>query len=161
MEMLHMDEFIKLLDPGLDYISHEIIGDTIVIRVASNQEEAVCPYCGCTSTKTHSVYERSFQDLPIMGMKTRIIISNRKMFCPNPDCSHTTFAETFRFIKPKAKKSNRLLDKIVDVSLNVSSLNASDILKNGIADVGKSTICNLLKKRYTPDRERKGHESMY
>ncbi len=36
-----MDEFIKLLDPSLDYISHEIIGDTIFIRVASNKEEAV------------------------------------------------------------------------------------------------------------------------
>ena len=147
-----MDEFIKFLDPSLDYISHEVIGDTIVIRVGSNKEEAVCPYCGCTSAKKHSVYERSFQDLPIMGMKSKIILSNRKMFCANPECSHTTFAEVFPFIKPKAKKSNRLLEKIVDVSLNVSSLNASDILKNGIADVGKSTICNLLKKRYTPDR---------
>lgn len=147
-----MDEFIKLLDPSLDYISHEITGDTIVIRVASNKEEAVCPYCGCASSKKHSVYERSFQDLPIMGMKSKIIISNRKMFCTNPECNHTTFAETFRFLKPKAKKSNRLLDKIVDVSLNVSSLNASDLLKNGIADVGKSTICSLLKKRNTPDR---------
>lgn len=147
-----MDEFIKLLDPSLDYIGHEMNGDTIVIRVASNKEEVVCPYCGCTSTKKHSAYERSFQDLPIMGMKCKIIISNRKMFCTNPECSHTTFAETFPFIKPKAKKSNRLLEKIVDVSLNVSSLNASDILKNGIADVGKSTICNLLKKRHTSDR---------
>ena len=49
----------------------------------------------------------------------------------------------------QTKQSNRLLDKIIDVSLNVSLVNASDILKNGIADVGKSTICNLLKKRYT------------
>lgn len=145
-----MDEFIKLLDTNLDYIYHEIIGDTIVIHVASNKKEVICPYCGCTSSKKHSVYKRSFQDLPVMGMKSRIILSNRKMFCTNPECSHTTFAETFSFIKPKAKKSNRLLDKIIDVSLNVSSLNAADILKNGIADVGKSTICNLLKKRYTP-----------
>ena len=147
-----MDEFIKLLDPSLDYVSHEIIGDTIVITVASNKEEAVCPYCGHASSKKHSVYERSFQDLPIMGMKSKIIINNRKMFCTNPNCGHTTFAETFPFIKPKAKKSNRLLEKIVDVSLSVSSLTASGILRNGIADVGKSTICNLLKKRYTPTR---------
>lgn len=48
--------------------------------------------------------------------------------------------------KTKSEKSNRLLDRIVDVSLNVSSLNATHILKNGIADVEKSTICNLLKK---------------
>lgn len=156
-----MDEFIKLLDPNLDYISHEIKGDTILIQVVSNNKEAVCPYCGCVSSKKHSVYERSFQDLPIMGMKSRIILKNRKMFCSNPECCHTTFAETFNFIEPKAKKSNRLLEKIVDVSLNVSSVNASDLLKNGIADVGKSTICNLLKKRYPYSRQGKNNESMH
>lgn len=37
-------------------------------------------------------------------------------------------------------------NQIIDVSLNTSSLSASDILKDGIADVWKSTICNLLKK---------------
>ena len=141
-----MDEFIKLLDPELDYIGHELLDDTIIIRVVSNRKELLCPYCGNSSSKRHSAYERSFQDLPIMG---------RKMFCLNPECKHTTFAETFDFIKPKAKKSNRLLDKIVDVSLNVSSVNAADILRDGIADVGKSTICNLLKKRYSRTWQRK------
>lgn len=41
------------------------------------------------------------------------------------------------------------LMKIIDVSLSTSSVNAADILRDGIADVGKSTICNLLKKRYS------------
>ena len=68
------------------------------------------------------------------------------MFCLNPECNHTTFAEPFDFIKTKAKKSNRILDKIIDISLSVSSVNASDTLKNGIVDVGKSTICNLLEQ---------------
>ena len=145
-----MDEFIKLLDPSLDYISHEIVGYTIFIRVASNKGDVVCPYCGHASSKRHSAYERSFQDLPVMGMKSRVIIENRKMFCTNPECSHRTFAEAFSFISPKAKKSDQLLEKIINVSLNVSSVNAADMLKDGIADVGKSTICNLLKKRYTP-----------
>ena len=156
-----MDEFIKLLDPALNYVSHEIKDDTIIIRVSSNRDTAVCPFCGVSSSKKHSSYERSFQDLPIMGKKTKIIINNRKMFCVNAECSHTTFAETFDLIEPKAKKSNRLLDKIIDVSLNVSSLNASDILKDGIADVGKSTICNLLKKRYTPSGQRSHHKNLY
>lgn len=34
---------MKLLDPALDYISHEIIKDTISIRMESNKEEAMCP----------------------------------------------------------------------------------------------------------------------
>jgi len=142
-----MDELIKLLDEHLDYVSHEISDDTITIHVISNREEAACPYCGFMSSKTHSTYERSLQDLPIMGMKTWIVIKNRKLFCLNPDCNHTTFAETFDFLPSKGKKSKRLLDKIVDVSLGVSSVDASIILKNGIVDVGKSTICNLLKKK--------------
>ena len=36
MEKAHMDEFIKLLDSALDYIEHELLDDTIIIRVASN-----------------------------------------------------------------------------------------------------------------------------
>lgn len=144
-----MKEFIRMLDEHLDYIRHETVGDTIYIYVKSNREEAVCPYCGTPSFKRHSSYERRFQDLPIMGKKTKFILNNRKMFCVNPDCNHTTFAEKFDFLEPKSKKTRRLLDKIVDISLSVSSLTAADMLKDGIADVGKSTICNLLKKRYT------------
>lgn len=144
-----MDELIKLLDKNLNYVKHEIVEDTIFITVVSNRTAVTCPYCGCNSTKVHSTYKRSFQDLPIMGMKTWIEINNRKMFCLNPDCSHTTFAETFDCLPSKGKKTKRLLDKIVDVSLGLSSIAAASVLKDGIVDVGKSTICNLLKKKYS------------
>lgn len=145
-----MDEFIKMLDENLDYLRHEILSDTVIIHVTSNRKEVQCPYCGGISNKIHSTYERSFQDLPIMGKKCKLVINNRKMFCTNPNCRHTTFAEKFDFLLPKGKKTKRLLDKIVDVSLSTSSVAAADILKDGIVNVGKSTICNLLKKRYTP-----------
>ena len=48
------------------------------------------PYCGHASSKRHSAYERSFQDLPVMGMKS----------------------------------------KTINVSLNVSSVNAANMLKD-------------------------------
>ena len=144
-----MDEFIKGLDPHLDYLEHKITDDEVIIYVASNRKECRCPYCGSTSMRVHSCYEKSFQDLPIMGKKTKMIMENRKFFCDNPDCGFTTFAERFDFLAQKGKKTKRLIEKIVDVSLNTSSINASRTLKDGIADVGKSTICNLLKKRYT------------
>ena len=147
-----MDEFLKLLDKHLEYVSHEIIDDTIFINVVSNREEVICPFCGKPSTKVHSHYKRSFQDLPIQGNKVRVILDNRKMFCNNPDCNHTTFAENFDFMAPKAKKTKRLEDEIINISMNVSSLTATDILRNSVANVGKSTICNLLKKRYSNNR---------
>lgn len=144
-----MDEIVKLLDKNLEYIIHKIIRDTIYINVLSNRDTITCPYCGSPSSKVHSRYERSFQDLPIQGKKVRIILNNRKMFCNNPDCNHTTFAESFDFLKFKAKKTKRLENEIINISMNVSSLTATDFLKESVADVGKSTICNLLKKRST------------
>ena len=140
---LTMDELIKLLDKNLDYIRHEIRDDFMYIFVESNRDSFECPHCGCSSSKVHSRYERSFQDLPIQGFKVMIVLSHKKFFCKNPECSHTTFIETFSFIKHKAKKTIRLEDEIVRLSTNVSSVAASKILKKQIANVGKSTICNL------------------
>ncbi len=147
-----MDEIIKLLDPALNYINYKIEEDVMYIYVESNRESFECPHCGKPSTKIHSRYERSFQDLPIQGYKVMIVLTNRKFFCKNLECPNTTFIETYSFIKHKAKKTTRLEDEIVRISTNVSSVAASKILKNQIADVGKSTICNLLKKRNTSDR---------
>lgn len=142
-----MDELIKLLDSNLCYIRHELIDDTFYIYVESKQVGVVCPFCKSISTRVHSVYERTFQDLPMQGKKVIIILSKRKMFCDNPKCSHTTFAERYSFIGEKAKKTKRLEDEIIRVSLNCSSVAASKILKKSVVDVGKSTICNLLKKK--------------
>jgi len=69
------------------------------------------------------------------------------MFCDNPICERTTFAESFAFIGHKSKKTNRLQDEIFSVSNNMSSVAAQRLLRNGVANVSKSTICLLLKKR--------------
>ncbi|PEB52876.1 hypothetical protein CON65_14515 [Bacillus pseudomycoides] len=130
-----MNDVVKLLDENLRYISHEIIEDTLFIRVASEKLSLTCPSCSITSTKVHSRYERTFHDLPIQGKKVVYVINNRK-----------TFAEQFLFLPYKAKKSTRLEQEIMKIAKNVSLLVAEKILNRGIAKVGKSTICNLLKK---------------
>ena len=84
--------------------------------------------------------KKVFRILPIMGKKTKVITENRKFFCDNPDCTFTTFAERFDFLEQNGKKTKRLIDKIIDISLNISFAAASRTLKDGIAEVGKSTI---------------------
>jgi transposase len=149
-----MDEFIKLLDKDLKYLHHKIIDDNIYIYVVSTRNEVQCPFCGQMTTQTHSTYERSFQDLPIQGKKVKIIIRNRKMFCKNPECNHTTFAERFTWLANKSKKTQRLEDEIVRLSLNCSSTAAARFLRKNTVAVGKSTVCNLLKKRETFSKQK-------
>jgi superfamily I DNA and RNA helicase len=97
--------------------------------------------------KLHALKKRSFSDLPMQTKKVNFIINNRKMLCINPDCNHKTFAETFECISHKAKKTKRLENEIINVSINVSSITASRILSENVTNVGKSTICNLFKKK--------------
>lgn len=40
-----MDNFIKLLDKNLNFISYEIINDSIYIHAISNRHEVICPFC--------------------------------------------------------------------------------------------------------------------
>ena len=75
-----MDELIKILDKNLTYLNHEILEDTIYIKVTSSRESFVCPSCKKESTKIHSHYTKTFQDLPIQDKKVIIILDNRKFF---------------------------------------------------------------------------------
>lgn len=148
-----MDEIIKMLDESLDYISHELIDDTLYINVKSNRDSLPCPLCGEKSSKVHSRYKKSFQDLPIQGKKVIIVIKNKNMFCVNSSCNQYTFSETFNFIDQKKKKTKRLIDEIIRVSLTQSSLSAAKYLSETTVEIKKSSICNYLKKNSSHKQE--------
>lgn len=141
-----MDELIKLLDENLHYDGHKIQGDELFIRVGSLREIANCPYCGQPSWQIHSCKMRTLKDLPMQGKKVKLFLEQKKYFCKNGACEKKTFTERFAFFKPNATKTNRLQEEILRVSLTQSSVEASRYLRSSVAAVGKSTICNLLKK---------------
>ena len=80
------------------------------------------------------------------GKKVILLVDTRKMRCMNPDCSHKTFSEKHPFVTAKSKKTNRLIQNILYTSSQLSSLNASKLLKSENITVCKSSICDLLKK---------------
>lgn len=142
-----MEELITLLDENLVCTSTDISAGFIRFSVTSTRKECLCPSCQQASSRVHSRYSRSFQDLPIQDKKVVITLSNRKMFCDNASCHRTTFAETFPFLDNKAKKTRRLKETILEVSLTQSSVSAAAYLSQHVVDVKKSTICNYQKKK--------------
>jgi len=142
-----MDELVKMLDKNLDYLNHEVEKDTMKIHVASNREVVTCPYCHAKTTKVHSTYSKSFQDLPMPCKKVLLLLENRKMFCHNADCSKKTFAERFDFLDFKSKKTNRLITHIQETALHCSSVATSTTLKRNVVDISHTTVLNLFKKR--------------
>lgn len=146
-----MEELVKMIDDVLEYEKHEMKSDRIIIHVKSIRSEVECPFCGEKSSKVHSVYNRRFEDLPIGCKKVQVVIKNKKYFCRNADCSNTTFAETFEFLPYNGRRSKRLTEEIIRVSREVSSVTASELLRKSVTNVGKSTICELLKKSRDKD----------
>jgi len=146
MEVAAMEELIRALDENLYYDFYEIQGEELWIYVNSSREKANCPYCGQPSEQVHSRRVRTLKDLPIQGKKVKILLEQKKYFCKNKECAKKTFAERFTFFEPKATKTNRLQKEILQVALTQSSVAASRYLRSSVAAVGKSTICNLLKK---------------
>lgn len=141
-----MEELIGLLSEELRYTGHAVKDGIITIYVESMQKESLCPYCGAASSKVHSRYVRKLQDLPIQGRKVTLCLANRKYFCKNESCGRKTFAEQFSFYESKATKTRRLQEEIKRISMTQSAVSASKYLRSSVADVGKSTICALLKK---------------
>jgi transposase len=142
-----MKDLIKLLDENLVCLDHQMYDEHFEIFVCSSRESVLCPFCGHVSSRIHSTYHRRFQDLPIQGKKVHIDLHNRKYFCSNSECKYTTFAEPFHFIQPKAKKTNRLIDVIMAVSIETSSVTASKLLSDEVVTISKTAVCNLLKKK--------------
>ena len=63
----------------------------------------------------------------------------------NLDCSHKTFSEKHPFVAAKSQKTDRLIQNILYTSSQLSSLNASKLLRSENISVCKSSICDLLK----------------
>ncbi len=126
-----MDEFIKLLHKDYELVQYQMKDKAIIFHIQSSGKELACPFCGSKSMRTHFVYEREIQDLPIQEKKVILLVIARKMFCGNPQRQHTTFAAAHPFAVPKAQKTNRLVKNILHTSEQLSSLNASKLFKSG------------------------------
>jgi transposase len=141
-----MEELVRRLDENLRFDEYKICGDQIYVHVRSKRDKAKCPYCGYVSQSIHSRKVRTLKDLPIQGMKVKLQLAQKKYFYKNEDCGITTFAESFDFYEPKATKTKRLQEEIMRAAMTQSSVSASRYLRKHVADVGKSTICNMIKK---------------
>ena len=141
-----MDEFIKLLNPAYKLIQYRIKENKVIFHIASTIKELECPFCGSKTSKVHSVYQREIQDLPMQGKKVILLVDTRKLRCMNPECYHKIFSEKHPFVAAKSQKTDRLIQTILYTSSQLSSLNASKLLKSENISVCKSSICDLLKK---------------
>ncbi|CAD5902963.1 hypothetical protein [Carnobacterium maltaromaticum] len=132
------------IDPDLEYLHSELINEKIVIHVKSKRTQFCCPQCKYPSDKAHMTYPKNFDDLPIQGKKVEMNIKNKNYFCVNIKCPSKTFSETFSCINSYAKKTVRLEENILALSMEMSSVSAANYLNKQNISLSKSSICRRL-----------------
>lgn len=88
-----MKQMINILDEDLEYVDQERLYGEDLIYVKSKISNGICPYCGQESGRTHSTYDKRLLNFMVGNKEVRVILMNRKLFCDNAACSHTTFAQ--------------------------------------------------------------------
>jgi transposase len=87
----------------------------LLISAQSCCPSADCPACHQASSRIHSFYHRSPQDLPISGQRVRLKLRVRRFRCLNPQCPKTTFAERLPKVVPFASRQTTRLSTLVKV----------------------------------------------
>ena len=104
------------LPEGLEMTAINETAEELLIHVTSHRSSSPCPQCAMPSSAIHSSYRRRPRDLPCTGRPIRLVLTVRKFFCRNPDCSRKVFAERLPdFIEVSSRLTKRLRTSVQDI----------------------------------------------
>ena len=105
---------ISILLPAISLFhinSVQLIDNRITLEISTIRPTSICPTCQSLSTRIHSHYERNIADLPVAGYQVIFILTIRRFFCDNRDCSRQTFTERLpAIVAHYARKTKRLAE---------------------------------------------------
>jgi transposase len=91
-----------------------VAADELTLVLASAQTQVRCPVCGQPTTRVHSRYMRSLQDLPWGQRRVRLHVQVHRFFCANPVCARRIFTEPLADLaEPYARRTTRLREALL------------------------------------------------
>jgi transposase len=126
-----------------DIVEHE---SEIIIKLKSQTHRSICPSCGAEARTYHGTYTRTVQDLPILGKKVKLKITEYEYICENIECGVVSFTENYGgFLSPHERMTTRCADLIRVIALETSCEGASRICRELGITVSGDTIIKMLR----------------
>src|SRR5512135_1238434 len=134
------------LPDGLEITSVSDSAEEVLVRVTSQRSSSPCPQCATPSSAIHSSYCRHPRDLPCVGRPIRLVLTVRKFFCRNPNCSRKVFTERLPdFIEASSRLTKRLRTSVQEIGFATGGKGGerlSDKLGIPISEV--TILCSLF-----------------
>jgi transposase len=113
----HLDKLIEWLVPASEGLRMQqllVASDGLTLVLASTRAEACCPLCGQATTRVHSRYQRTLQDLPWGHLHVCLRVQVHRFFCQNAGCARQIFTEPLPELAERyARRTNRLREALL------------------------------------------------
>lgn len=119
--------------------------------VASTQTTASCPVCRSLSSRVHSRYQRTLQDLTLAQYRLTLQLKVRKFFCLNSVCIRRIFTERVpQIANPWSRKTVRLVQRLQSIGLALGGSAGTHLVHQLGYQACGSTLLNHLKQLPLP-----------
>jgi transposase len=99
---------------AVDVESVVVEGGVLVVAATTRDGPAACTGCEQVSHWAHSAYIRHVADEAVGGGPVRIDLRVRRLYCENPGCAKTTFAEQVPGLTRRYQRRTLALQRVVD-----------------------------------------------
>jgi transposase len=130
-----------------------VVGAVVQIRASTRDGPVACPGCGLLSARIHSRYQRRLSDTAIAGREMLVVLRVRRLFCANPDCTKTTFAEQVPGLATRYARRTVALDHVLGaVALALGGRAGQRLSQHLAALVSRMTLLRMVRALPDPDR---------
>nr|WP_157964547.1 transposase family protein [Exiguobacterium flavidum] len=113
-------------------------------RLSSNG--ASCPRCGCHSSRRHSLYTRTWMDVPEGAMPVSVRLALPKWFCDEKGCAQSVFAERLEWLPSYNRRSSRLDSQIRALAFSMSALQTERVCSQFGIRISHDAVLRLVYK---------------
>ncbi|WP_233520264.1 ISL3 family transposase [Prauserella sp. PE36] len=128
-------------------------GRTVRIDARTSETPTACPGCGTVSGRVHSRYDRRLSDTAAAGQEVLIRLTVRRLFCDNPECTKTTFAEQSPELAGRYARRTTILERMLcAVALALGGRAGARLTRHLAASVSRMTLLRIVRGLSDPDR---------
>ena len=132
--------------PGFEIQEISVTEAEITVTACATSKTAVCPACQQTSSRLHSFYTRTPDDLPVSGQAVCLNLRVRRFRCQNQACHKRTFVEPLpEVVARSARQTTRLRATLKLFAVALSGRAGERLLKQLGMVVSGQTLLRLAK----------------
>lgn len=128
-----------------------IESQAVIFVVAATARTSRCPLCSRRSSRIHSRYCRTLNELPLIGRRAWLQLRVRRFYCQNHRCRRRIFAERFpQLTIPYGRRTHASRSVLVQIGLALGG-NAGVRLAQRLAmPATRSTLLRLVEQAPLP-----------